>query len=119
MLEKNLAQRPDKKDLIDRNILKGACSLCFGCGRRLRGTVGWTVTDDSVAPALQAAKERLQRSQLEVGAYRGGWRALLMASAEQDKLEHALQARPKPEELVKKGILLGESPHACPLRIQR
>ena len=27
MLEKNLAQRPDKKDLIDRNILKGACSL--------------------------------------------------------------------------------------------
>ncbi|KAI0745480.1 hypothetical protein C8Q76DRAFT_703796 [Earliella scabrosa] len=64
-LEKNLAHRPDKHELIERNILK----------------------DDSVAPALQAAKEKLQRSQLE------------------DKLEHALQARPKPEELVKEGIL--------------
>ncbi|KAI0645392.1 hypothetical protein C8Q79DRAFT_964377 [Trametes meyenii] len=64
-LEKSLAQRPDKHDLIERNILK----------------------DDSVAPSLQAAKEKLQRSQLE------------------DKLEHALQARPKPEELVKEGIL--------------
>ncbi|KAI0769312.1 hypothetical protein BD413DRAFT_557398 [Trametes elegans] len=64
-LEKSLAHRPEKHDLIERNILK----------------------DDSVAPALQAAKEKLQRSQLE------------------DKLEHALQARPKPEELVKEGIL--------------
>ncbi|KAI0633393.1 hypothetical protein C8Q77DRAFT_1114732 [Trametes polyzona] len=64
-LEKSLAHRPDKHDLIDRNILK----------------------DDTVAPSLQAAKEKLQRSQLE------------------DKLEHALQARPKPEELVKGGIL--------------
>ena len=34
--------------------------------------------------------------------------ALLTASAEQDKLEHALQARPKPEELVKEGILKGK-----------
>ncbi|RPD63911.1 hypothetical protein L226DRAFT_610195 [Lentinus tigrinus ALCF2SS1-7] len=64
-LEKSLAHRPDKHELIDRNILK----------------------DDSVAPALQAAKEKLQRSQLE------------------DKLDQALQARPKPEELVKEGIL--------------
>ncbi|KAI0356174.1 hypothetical protein OH77DRAFT_1423770 [Trametes cingulata] len=64
-LEKSLAQRPDKHELIERNILK----------------------DDSVAPALQAAKEKLQRSQLE------------------DKLEHALQARPKPEELIKGAIL--------------
>ncbi|KAI0330125.1 hypothetical protein GY45DRAFT_1323999 [Cubamyces sp. BRFM 1775] len=64
-LEKSLAQRPDKHELIERNILK----------------------DDTVAPSLQAAKEKLQRSQLE------------------DKLEHALQARPKPEELVKGGIL--------------
>ncbi|KAI0702953.1 hypothetical protein C8T65DRAFT_655191 [Cerioporus squamosus] len=64
-LEKSLTHRPEKHDLIERNILK----------------------DDTVAPALQAAKEKLQRSQLE------------------DKLEHALQARPKPEELVKEGIL--------------
>ncbi|KAI0779838.1 hypothetical protein C8Q74DRAFT_718925 [Fomes fomentarius] len=83
-LEKSLAHRPDKNALIERNILKGM-SLTIGMmwylglrGRR---------ADDSVAPALQAAKEKLQRSQLE------------------DKLEHALQARPKPEELVKEGIL--------------
>nr|VWO98339.1 Uncharacterized protein [Ganoderma boninense] len=71
MLEKNLAHRPDKHELIEKNILKAWLQR----------------TDDSVAPALQAAKEKLQRSQLE------------------NKLEHALQARPKPEELVKEGIL--------------
>ncbi|KZT11090.1 uncharacterized protein LAESUDRAFT_606314, partial [Laetiporus sulphureus 93-53] len=64
-LERHLNHRPDKHDLIERNILK----------------------DDHVAPSLQAAKERLQRSQLE------------------DKLEHALQQRPKAEELVQEGIL--------------
>ncbi|VDC01679.1 unnamed protein product [Peniophora sp. CBMAI 1063] len=64
-LEKRLGQRPERKDLQDRNILK----------------------DDSVAPSLQAAKERLQRSQLE------------------DKLDQALQQRPKPEELIKSGVL--------------
>lgn len=64
-LEKHLNQRPEKHDLVERNILK----------------------DDHVAPSLQAAKEKLQRSQLE------------------DKLEHALQQRPRPEELVKEGIL--------------
>ncbi|KAH7908415.1 hypothetical protein BJ138DRAFT_1157659 [Hygrophoropsis aurantiaca] len=62
-LERRLSHRPDKDELMDRNILK----------------------DDSVAPALQAAKEKLQRSQLE------------------DKLSHALQQRPKPEELMEKG----------------
>ncbi|KAI0319183.1 hypothetical protein OF83DRAFT_1055486, partial [Amylostereum chailletii] len=69
VLEKRLGQRPDKQELQERNILK----------------------EDNVAPALQAAKEKLQRSQLE------------------DKLDHALQQRPKPEELVKEGILKGES----------
>jgi len=64
-LEKKLKTRPEKNELVDRNILK----------------------EDNVAPALQAAKEKLLRSQLE------------------DKLDHALQARPKPEELVKEGIL--------------
>jgi hypothetical protein len=67
-LEKQLGLRPKKDELVDRNILK----------------------DDSVAPALQAAKERLQRSQLE------------------DKLAQALQARPKAEELVQEGILKEE-----------
>ncbi|KAI0283665.1 hypothetical protein BGY98DRAFT_911407, partial [Russula aff. rugulosa BPL654] len=67
-LEKRLAQRPDRQELQDRNILK----------------------EGNVAPALQAVREQLQRSQLE------------------DKLDQALLNRPKPEELVKSGILLGK-----------
>jgi hypothetical protein len=43
--------------------------------------------DSNVAPALQAAQDRLQRAQLE------------------DKLEQALQSRPDPEKLVNEGIL--------------
>ena len=66
MLEKNLSHRPEKKELIDRNILKGVCCQCASvfAGRGLRPTR--CPVDDSVAPALQAAKEKLQRSQLEV-----------------------------------------------------
>jgi len=70
-LDKAIGERPDKSELVDRNILK----------------------DDRIAPALQAAREKLQRSQLE------------------DKLDHALQNRPKPSELVREGILQdGEAP---------
>jgi len=65
VLEKRLAQRPDRQELQDRNILK----------------------EGNVAPALQAAREQLQRSQLE------------------DKLDQKLLHSPKPEELVKSGIL--------------
>ncbi|KAL5485207.1 hypothetical protein ACEPAI_7849 [Sanghuangporus weigelae] len=72
-LEKQLAQRPDKHELIERNILK----------------------DDRVAPALQAAREQLEKSQL------------------QDRLEHAITNRPKPEELVKEGILLPDEAPAA------
>ncbi|KAJ7925150.1 hypothetical protein B0H13DRAFT_2314659 [Mycena leptocephala] len=43
-LEDKLAKRPEKAELIERNILKD---------------------DKGVAPALVAAKEKLQRSQLE------------------------------------------------------
>jgi hypothetical protein len=67
-LEKRLAQRPDRQELQDRNILK----------------------EGNVAPALQAARDQLQRSQLE------------------DKLDQKLLQRPKPEELVKSGILMPE-----------
>jgi len=67
-LEKRLAQRPDRQELQDRNILK----------------------EGNVAPALQAAREQLQRSQLE------------------DKLDQKLLHRPTPEELVKSGILKPE-----------
>jgi len=64
-LDDAISHRPEKQDLVDRNILK----------------------DDSVAPALQAAREQLQRAQLE------------------NKIDHGLQHRPTPEDLVKKGIL--------------
>jgi len=64
-LEKQLSARPQKDELVEKNILK----------------------DDSVAPALQAARDRLQKQQL------------------QDKLGAALQARPKAEELIEEGIL--------------
>ncbi|KZV66894.1 hypothetical protein PENSPDRAFT_736857 [Peniophora sp. CONT] len=73
-LEKRLGQRPTQEDLQNRNILK----------------------EGNVAPSLQAAKERLQRSQLE------------------DKLDQALQQRPKPEELVKGGILQPDEAPAEP-----
>jgi len=68
-LEKRLSGRPDKNELVERNILKD---------------------DRSVAPRLIAAREKLERSRLE------------------DKLDHALQQRPKPDELVKSGILTEE-----------
>ncbi|KZS98703.1 hypothetical protein SISNIDRAFT_448998 [Sistotremastrum niveocremeum HHB9708] len=42
-LERRLSERPDKRDLVDRNILR----------------------DSTVAPALQAAQSQLQRSQLQ------------------------------------------------------
>ncbi|CAE7203195.1 unnamed protein product [Rhizoctonia solani] len=42
-LERSLKERPDKQDLVDRNILK----------------------DSKIAPSLQAAQEKLQRAQLE------------------------------------------------------
>jgi len=67
-LEKRLSERPDKKELVERNVLKD---------------------DKGVAPRLIAAREKLERSQLE------------------DKLDHALQQRPKAGDLVKGGILTG------------
>ncbi|KAI5123959.1 hypothetical protein M0805_006371 [Coniferiporia weirii] len=67
-LEKQISQRPEKKsELVDRNILKEQ--------------------DDRVAPALQAARDQLEKAQ------------------KQDWMGHALLHRPKPEELVKEGIL--------------
>ncbi len=62
-LEKSLAQRPDKHELIDRNILKGTRVRPLSSGPSLNDVGN---LDDTVAPSLQAAKEKLQRSQLEV-----------------------------------------------------
>ncbi|KAG9112303.1 hypothetical protein FRC07_007935, partial [Ceratobasidium sp. 392] len=44
-LERSLKERPEKKELVDRNILKGEYIISFA--------------------TLQAAQERLQRAQLE------------------------------------------------------
>ncbi|KAJ6557181.1 hypothetical protein B0H10DRAFT_2120978 [Mycena sp. CBHHK59/15] len=65
-LEDKLAHRPEKATLIERNILK---------------------EDKGLAPSLVAAKEKLQRSQLE------------------DQLANAIAQRPPREELEKSGIL--------------
>ncbi|KAF7376021.1 Rpel repeat protein [Mycena sanguinolenta] len=65
-LEDKLAKRPGKSELIERNILKD---------------------DKGLAPALVAAREKLQRSQLE------------------DNLAKAMASRPPREELEKSGIL--------------
>jgi len=74
-LEGKLANRPDKAELIERNILKD---------------------DKGLAPALVAAKERLQRSQLE------------------DQLAKAVASRPPREELEKSGILKGSEEEEAP-----
>ncbi|KAK7057314.1 hypothetical protein R3P38DRAFT_2840550, partial [Favolaschia claudopus] len=75
-LEDKIAHRPDKTELIERNILKD---------------------DKGIAPGLVAAKEKLQRSQLE------------------DQLAKAVASRPTREELEKSGILKEseESPAAA------
>ncbi|KAJ3823135.1 hypothetical protein EV361DRAFT_768912, partial [Lentinula raphanica] len=83
-LEKRLSQRPEKTDLVDRNILKGKNHKLVLASFLLIIT---STDDKGIAPSLVAAKEKLQRSQLE------------------DKLGQALQQRPKPEELIKEGIL--------------
>jgi hypothetical protein len=76
VLEKRLAQRPDRQELQDRNILKGAPGpvrvLCMLFVTRTHADVPnyydgrSCLTEGNVAPALQAAREQLQRSQLEV-----------------------------------------------------
>ena len=60
-LDSAIGHRPEKQELVDRNILKGLrlfiSAATSGADYEL---------DDKVAPALQAAKEQLQRAQLEV-----------------------------------------------------
>ncbi|KAJ7132888.1 hypothetical protein C8R43DRAFT_1023856 [Mycena crocata] len=74
-LEDKLAHRPEKATLIERNILKD---------------------DNGLAPSLVAAREKLQRSQLE------------------DHLTNALAKRPPREELEKNGILKGSEKEEAP-----
>ncbi|THH00893.1 hypothetical protein EW026_g1692 [Hermanssonia centrifuga] len=87
-LEKRLTQRPEKQELMERNILKGKRR----CVRLLHLLICFAMLDDKVAPSLQAARDQLKKSQL------------------QDKLDQALLQRPKREELVEGGILKDETP---------
>jgi hypothetical protein len=64
--------------------------------------------EGNVAPALQAAREQLQRSQLEVRVMIFEDKRRLFNRRDtlyQDKLDQKLLQRPKPDELVKSGIL--------------
>jgi RPEL repeat len=66
--------------------------------------------EGNIAPALQAAREQLQRSQLEVcvSLCQEGDTCDHSYGLYKDKLDQKLLHRPKPEELVKCGILLRE-----------
>lgn len=65
-LEKRLTQRPEKQELVERNILKGVQTRAA-----LPSYVSDLSPDDKVAPSLQAARDKLQRSQLEVCSRHG------------------------------------------------
>ncbi|KAJ7262313.1 hypothetical protein B0H12DRAFT_1012975, partial [Mycena haematopus] len=64
-LEDKLAKRPDKSELIERNILKGK----FRIGASCMTVSDLCVDDKGLAPGLVAAREKLQRSQLEVCSF--------------------------------------------------
>ncbi len=61
-LEKRLTQRPEKQELMERNILKGKRR----CVRLLHLLICFAMLDDKVAPSLQAARDQLKKSQLQV-----------------------------------------------------
>lgn len=67
-LEKKLAQRPEKQELINQNILPGTYFLSRNLsGERQHGQPTVSLHPASnVAPALQAAQKELERSLLEV-----------------------------------------------------
>ncbi|KAK3070540.1 hypothetical protein LTR53_010277 [Teratosphaeriaceae sp. CCFEE 6253] len=95
-LEKHLQFRPEEQDLKNRHIL----------------------LDTTAAPALQARQAELERQRITDNLKKArNWATPTAAPALQerrrelerhmraDSLEKHLQARPKPEELVKEGIL--------------
>ncbi|KAG8936810.1 hypothetical protein FRC03_001037 [Tulasnella sp. 419] len=116
-LEKQLAHRPDRSELVEKNILKNS----------------------NAAPALQAAQANLERARLEdkldhalqqrpdrselvdknilkntnAAPALQAVQANLERARLEDKLDHALQQRPNPEELIREGILQNdETPSA-------
>ncbi|KAJ6499439.1 hypothetical protein C8R45DRAFT_1093647 [Mycena sanguinolenta] len=88
-LQDKLAKRPDKSELIERNILKGMFPASSTAVSDL------CVDDKGLAPALVAAREKLQRSQLE------------------DNLAKAVASRPPREELEKSALPDAEAENAA------
>ena len=83
-LKKGLEKRPERDDLVDRTA--GLHHL--PCTRvMLTAASGNILPDSTAAPALQAQARELQKSMRK------------------NSLEQKLQSRPKPEDLVKGGIL--------------
>ena len=69
------------------------------------------MAEGNVAPALQAARDQLQRSQLEVRVIDPQRKVSITERSDgfrKDKLDQKLLHRPKPEELVRSGILKGK-----------
>lgn len=81
-MKKQLEKRPDRETLIERRT-DAVGLLMFA----VDGKTGNILPDSTAAPALQANQRALEKHM----------RA--------DSLEHKIQQRPKPEELVKEGIL--------------
>jgi RPEL repeat len=80
-LKKSLEKRPERTDLIERTSPYGPpCSLLI----LISGNI---LPESNAAPALQAQQRELQKHMRK------------------DSLEKHLQTRPKPDELVKEGIL--------------
>jgi RPEL repeat len=82
-LKKNLEKRPDRDTLVERRTQ----SNCGHSHAVLTRKIGNILSDSTAAPALQANQRSLEKHM----------RA--------DSLEHKIQHRPKPEDLVKEGIL--------------
>jgi hypothetical protein len=102
-LEQHIKGRPDQQELVERNILKGS----YLSKDPTSDSLNTDLIEPGVAPALVAAREKLQKSQLAVRHALDEQVAVLTVG--QDKLDNELQTRPTPEELVKRGILNGES----------
>jgi hypothetical protein len=83
-LKKGLERRPDKEELIERML---QCYLPNEAQDYTKSIIGNILPDSTAAPALQGHQRELQKHM----------RA--------DSLEQKLQSRPKPEDLVGKGIL--------------
>ena len=81
-LRRNLGKRPEKDELVERGVLPRLQEVSFAdC------CVGNILPDSNAAPAIQANQRALDKQM----------RA--------DSLDQKIQHRPKPEDLIKEGIL--------------